>query len=256
MEYVIITGASKGLGLSLARVIADKEKVLVLIARNKIELVQLKNELELTTNQKILIYPFDLNDYDKIDELTDNILSEINQKDDSSITFINNAGSIEPIKTVDCLEEEEIKNNLTLNILSPLFILSKLIDFAIKTEKQLKIINISSGAYKSPINSWSLYCTSKAAVQMYLEVAISENRHNSNIKILSIDPGVMNTGMQKAIRNVEARGFDMQDSFRDLYKNNQLRSPNAVAEVIKSKFIDNWDAEGSFMKLNKFFESK
>ena len=256
MEYVIITGASKGLGRSLVRTIIDKDKALVLIARDKKELVRLKHELENKFAQKILIYPFDLNNYDKVGELMKNILSEFNQSNDCKITFINNAGSIHPIKTINQLAEEDIKSNLTVNILSPIFIISKLIEFASQNEKELKIINISSGAYKQPINSWALYCTSKAATQMYLEVALSENNSNSSIKILSIDPGVMDTGMQESIRNAESKGFDKKDNFINLYRDNKLRSPNSVAKIIKENFIDDWNVDSSFIRLDKFFESK
>lgn len=256
MEYIIITGASKGLGRSLARKMTDKDKALVLIARDKKELVRLKYELENKCAQKILIYPFDLNNYDKAGELMKNILSECNQSNDCKITFINNAGSIHPIKTVNHLVEEDIKSNLTVNILSPIFIISKLIEFAIQNKKELKVINISSGAYKQPINSWALYCTSKAAIQMYLEVAFSENKCNSFIKILSVDPGVMDTEMQKSIRTAESKGFDKKDEFINLYRDNKLRSTNSVAKIIKENFIDDWNVESIFIKLDKFFESK
>lgn len=256
MEYVIITGASKGLGLSLARAIIDQDKALVLIARGKQKLLELKQELENKYIQKMLIYTFDLNNYDKVGELMNNILSEVNQDNDCKITFINNAGSIHPIKTVNRLKEEDIKRNLTVNILSPVFIISNLIEFAIQNGNQLKIINISSGAYEEPISSWALYCTSKAAIQMYLEVAYLENKSNSSIRILSIDPGVMDTEMQESIRNAEAKGFDKKDNFINLYRENKLRSTDSVAKIIQENFIDDWNVDSNFIKLDKFFKSK
>ena len=179
-----------------------------------------------------------------------------NYMDFIKITLINNAGTIHPIKTVDLLEETDIKSNLTINVLSPVLMISKLTRFANKNNKQLKIINISSGAYNQPIDSWALYCTSKAAVQMYLEVVLSENNNDSAVKILSIDPGVMDTGMQESIRYSESKGFSKKNDFVNLHRENKLRSVDSVAKVIKENFIDDWNVDSNFMKLDNFFESK
>ncbi|TFZ40799.1 SDR family NAD(P)-dependent oxidoreductase [Soehngenia longivitae] len=256
MEYVLITGASNGLGRSLARTINDEDKVLILIARNQFKLNKLKSELNKERNQKILAYPFDLSNFENVDDLMNNIILQFNHKDDFKITLINNASTIHPITTVDLLEEKDIRSNLTINILSPALIISKLIKFANLNSRQLKIINISSGAYKQPIGSWSLYCTSKAAIQMYLEVTLLENNSNSNLKILSIDPGVMDTEMQESIRNSESTGFSKKNDFIDLYRENKLRNVDSVSKVIKENFIDDWNVNGNFMKLDNFFESK
>jgi len=256
MEYVIITGASKGLGRSLARTLIDKDRVLILIARDQVKLNEIKAELNKKPHQKILAYPFDLNNYENVDDLMNNIMLQFNLNDDFKITLINNAGTIHPIKTVDLLEETDIKSNLTVNVLSPVLMISKLTRFANQNSRQLKIINISSGAYNQPIDSWALYCTSKAAIQMYLEVALSENNNDSAVKILSIDPGVMDTGMQESIRNSESKGFSKKNDFVNLYRENKLRSVDSVAKVIKENFIDDWNVNSNFMKLNNFFESK
>ena len=256
MEYVIITGASKGLGRSLARTIIDEDRVLILIARDQIKLNEIKAELNKKDNQRILAYPFDLNNYENVDDLMNNIMLQFNLNDDFKITLINNAGTIHPIKTVDLLEETDIKSNLTVNVLSPALMISKLTRFANQNSKLLKIINISSGAYNQPIDSWALYCTSKAAIQMYLEVALLENNNDSAVKILSIDPGVMDTGMQESIRNSESKGFSKKNDFVNLYRENKLRSVDSVAKVIKENFIDDWNVNSNFMKLDNFFESK
>ena len=256
MEYLIITGASKGLGKSLAKTIIDKDRILILIARDELKLNELKAELSKKHNQKISIFSFDMNNYENIDDLMNNIMLLFDFNDDFKITFINNAGTIHPIKTVDFLEETDIKSNLTVNVLSPILMISKLTRFVKQNNKELKIINISSGAYNQPIDSWALYCTSKASIQMFLEVLLSENNNEPALKILSIDPGVMDTGMQESIRNSEAKGFSKKNDFLNLYRENKLRSVDSVAKVIKDNFIDDWNVNSNFMKLDNFFESK
>ena len=91
---------------------------------------------------------------------------------------------------------------------------------------------------------------------MYLEVTLLENNSNSNLKILSIDPGVMDTEMQESIRNSESTGFSKKNDFIDLYRENKLRNVDSVSKVIKENFIDDWNVNGNFMKLDNFFESK
>jgi benzil reductase ((S)-benzoin forming) len=93
----------------------------------------------------------------------------------------------------------------------------------------IKFVNISSGAANSPIRNWSLYCSSKAFIQMFFKVAESEYQQH---RFFNIDPGVMDTNMQKSLRGSD---FPDAQNFKDLKKQGKLKSPEEVAlEILKT----------------------
>lgn len=256
MEYIIITGASQGLGNALAKTIIGKDKILLLVARDECKLIELKDELLATYQQQSFIYSYDLSNLEQAKLLVSELISQIEKSEGWRITLINNAGTIHPIKTVDELKKEDISSSMTVNTMAPMFIISELMEHTEYNKKELRVINISSGAYQNPVEGWSLYCASKAAIQMFIEVSILENINNSRIKIVSIDPGIMNTGMQESIRSATSKGFKKKDTFLSLFRENKLRNTKQVAQIIKENFIDDWNLDSSFIKLNQFFEGK
>ncbi len=87
----------------------------------------------------------------------------------------------------------------------------------------LTFVNISSGAANRAISNWSLYCSSKAFIEMFFNVAEKEyERH----RFFNIDPGVMDTNMQKSIRDSD---FPDLSDFQKLEKEGKLRATKDVA---------------------------
>ena len=73
---------------------------------------------------------------------------------------------------------------------------------------------------------------------------------------MSIDPGVMDTNIQKVIRETNKDQFDEVELFITYYKENKLRNPKKVAEIIRDNYIDNWNATSTFEKLSKYDKSE
>ncbi|KJS22164.1 MAG: hypothetical protein VR72_07365 [Clostridiaceae bacterium BRH_c20a] len=251
MDYIIITGASKGLGRALAKEVAEENVTLILIARNKCELDSLVNEIS-GINVKIYTFNFDLLDYEKLELLMSRIFLKVDLNNCNKITFINNAGTINPICHIGELDMKDIKNNLVINCLSPVLILNQFVDFCNTNSLDSKIINISSGAYKKPIEGWSLYSASKAAVHMIIETIAEENKNNPLMKIASIDPGIMDTNIQREIRETSKYQFSGVEKFIEFYQDKKLRSPMDVAKTIKKFFINDWKVDSIYEKLDKY----
>ncbi len=93
-------------------------------------------------------------------------------------------------------------------------------------EHKMSFVNISSGAANRAISNWSLYCSSKAFIQMFFNVAESEYKQH---RFFNIDPGVMDTNMQKSLR--ESYFPDVQ-LFKNLKKEGKLKLPLTVAQEI------------------------
>lgn len=107
MEYIILTGASKGLGRALSKVLCSESAVLILIARDIEVLTKLKDELAKKSNA-VYVYFLDLNDYKRVGEFIDKMFLEIKIDKNSRITFINNAGTIKPIKILVCYVRKKL----------------------------------------------------------------------------------------------------------------------------------------------------
>lgn len=87
---------------------------------------------------------------------------------------------------------------------------------------------ISSGAGRSPTAGWGVYCATKAALDRYAEVVALEQ--GASLRIASVAPGVVDTGMQAEIRSTDPDRFPAIQRFIDLHAGQQLASPDAVAQ--------------------------
>ena len=99
------------------------------------------------------------------------------------------------------------------------------------------IINVSSGAAKSDIPSWSTYCATKSALDR-LTTVLAEETHEK-LNVFSIHPGIVDTTMQKSIREADGRLFPLLEKFIKYHEDNELEDSEKIAEkfyyVIKNK---------------------
>ena len=144
------------------------------------------------------------------------------------IIFINNAGIIAPIGKLSELDFEEFEKNVYVNYLSPI----KLIFYLSRLANKIKILNISSGAADKPVNCWASYNSTKAATKTFFNTIGLEN----NTSVINIDPGVIDTNMQREIRNKSKQYKNLQ-YFVELNNNKMLRKPSDVANEIYENYI-------------------
>ena len=78
-----------------------------------------------------------------------------------------------------------------------------------------------------------MYCASKAGIDMMTKVISKEQKDLKNaVSIVSVYPGVVDTGMQLEIRNTPKENFKSQQRFVDFYKKGELFTTKQVAEKI------------------------
>lgn len=218
MKVFIVTGASKGIGHALATILeAEGHKVLRVARSNPSHLPNLM-ELDLTdesANQKILAW---LKPY-----LT--IATEI--------TLINNAGMIGPIEQIGELDTTHLQQTIALNITSPMTLSNAFVALTQALPIQKNIVNISSGAGRSVYSGWSVYCTTKAAIDQFSKALhLEQSTKPYPIFVTALAPGVIDTDMQVEIRSSNATSFPNIDRFIELKENNQLLSPHQSATMI------------------------
>ena len=159
----------------------------------------------------------------------------------SDLLLVNNAATIGSILPLDKKEITDIINEYNLNIITPTILCSKFINTY--ADKKKMIINMGSGAANNAIASWNTYCSSKSALDMLTKV-ISEANHK-NLTVFSVHPGVVDTDMQKEIRESDVNSFPLHQKFVDYYTNKELFSTNFVA----LKLLQIIEKKGHFEKI-------
>ena len=149
--------------------------------------------------------------------------------------LINNAGMIEPVAPVGRMDNQTLAAGFTVNLISPAMLMNNFIRHTQNSRAQRMIINISSGAGRHTVDSWSVYCAAKAGLDMFSEVLHSEQpiHHPKHlVRIFSIAPGVVDTRMQARIRAVPKRDFAGKERFKKMKAEGMLAPADETARSI------------------------
>ncbi|WP_075982805.1 (S)-benzoin forming benzil reductase [Bacillus massilinigeriensis] len=227
MKLAIITGASKGLGLAIAKELLEKKIGIMTISRTENE--QLKND----TLSKQLFYQHlscDFSNLNQVEMVFSNLSQQIDFASLETIYLINNAGVVNPIHTVGNMDNQELISNIEINLIAPMLITNILLK---RMKSNLTVINVTSGAAEKPYHGWSAYCSSKSGINMFSRAfALEQEIEGKNHKIIAFSPGIMDTDMQAKIRNSTNEEFHLIEKFKDYKENGLLRSPEEVASAL------------------------
>lgn len=197
-NYVLITGASSGIGKEMAKIYAQKGHNLILVARRIEILEELKNEY---SNLDIHILQKDLSNIACCQE----IYEYTQDKGLFVETLINNAG----VGLFGDFIETDLERELSminLNI-SSLISLTKLYLVNMKKENRGQILNVSSVASFMPGPKMSVYYATKAFVTSFTN-ALSHELKDTNIKVSILAPGATSTGFVKSSNLENSKLFD------------------------------------------------
>jgi short-subunit dehydrogenase len=214
-QWALVTGASTGIGLEIARQLAEKGYHLILVARSEDKLKNLANELqnnEASKEIQIQIFPADLS----IPNAAEKLVQKLNAADLSPTLLINNAGFgfHGNYLSLDLAEELEMIN---LNVIA-LSSLTKILLPAMLQNKQGYILNVASTAAFQPGPYMATYFATKAFVLPYSE-ALSEELKKTGVSVSTLCPGPTLSEFGKRARTADS----------DLFKNKKLPSSKEVA---------------------------
>lgn len=218
----LVTGASKGLGRSIAKSIASSGHVVIALARNSEELGRTGEEL-VTLQPDSMVIPCDLGRREDIA----NAASTIKNSFSHLAGIIHNAGTIHPIAKMLNVEKDQWDRSIQVNLIGVQDLTNRL-ESLLGGEFHTRITTISSGAAKRSIHGWSAYCVAKAGLDMWA-MCMAEEGSSGNISAVSIAPGIVDTGMQNDIRNSDNIAFPSLPNFIEYYENGELSNPEDVA---------------------------
>ncbi len=220
MIKAIVTGHSKGLGAALAADLLERGMAVLGIARGASGQTGAPGMTEVS---------LDLADSAALafwlggDSLR-NWLA-----DADTVLLINNAGTVLPVGPLSAQDPLAVARAVAVNVAAPLMLSAAMVQ-AMRPGAAGRIVHISSGAGRNAYPGWSVYCATKAALDLHASAAAQDA--NGDLRIVSLAPGVIDTDMQGQIRATAIEHFPLRQRFDALKQAGELAAPARVARQL------------------------
>lgn len=167
------------------------------------------------------------------------------------ITFIHNAGTLDPIGFVGETDADAVTANVLLNSAAGQVLGHRYLAAVGALGCRRELVMISSGAAGKAVPGWSTYSASKAAFDAWVAGVGAEQQQRGGVRVLSVAPGVVATPMQAAIRATDERDFPGVQRFRDLHDAGHLEDPEVAARRLWALLDDDTVSTGSRADLRE-----
>ncbi len=231
-DLFILTGASRGLGLAMARQLMAPGRPLLCLSRHANPVLA---DLARAQGATVMQWALDLSDGAAAADRLRRWLSELDAPSLASATLINNAGMIPRIGPLGDCPPGDIAAALRVGLEAPMQLTSAFlgasgawVDAGWRGPR--KVLNISSGLGRRAMASQAPYCAAKAGMDHFSRcVAIEEGRREHGARIVSLAPGVIDTDMQTQLRTGDPAEFPDLSRFVQLKQQGALTSPDEAA---------------------------
>ncbi|WNX61549.1 SDR family oxidoreductase [Acinetobacter baumannii] len=197
-KYILITGASSGLGHHIAELFAKAGANIVICARRLERLKELESHIKNEYGVQVYTFALDVNDRSAVKDM----LSSLEAKGVTVDVLINNAGVSDTKRFLD-YNDEDWDKIVDTNLKAPWQCAQEVVQHMIKAERKGSIINITSILSQSTNLGVSPYCASKAGLRHLTEVmAVELARFGINVN--AIAPGYMITEINEEYLTSEA----------------------------------------------------
>ncbi|GGD85477.1 oxidoreductase [Aureimonas endophytica] len=189
-RIALVTGASRGIGRELAKLLAGEGAHVVAVARTVGGLEELDDEIQGAGGSATLV-PLDLTDMAGIDRLGGAIAERWGRLD----VLVANAALLGVLSPIGHIEAKVFEKTMAVNVTAT-WRLIRSVDPLLRRAEAGRAIVMSSGAAHSAKAFWSLYAASKAAC----EALVRSWAHETDtlpLRVNSVDPGATRTAMRK-----------------------------------------------------------
>ncbi|HEX6219780.1 MAG TPA: SDR family NAD(P)-dependent oxidoreductase [Acidimicrobiia bacterium] len=222
-DLVVVTGASSGLGLALARSVPFPSHVVDVSRSGPPE------------GSGIDHFPADLSQPGEWAGVGDEIKRLVGEHDPYRVVMIHAAGTLAPIGFAGEVDSVAYTSNVLLNSAAGQVLGHHFLNAVAGRDGNRDLVMVSSGAARSVYAGWSSYGAGKAALDQWVRNVGAEQKERGGVRVSAIAPGVIATAMQEQIRMTPKHDFPEVERFHDLYQDRDLVEPAAVARRI-------WDA--------------
>ena len=192
-KTALITGASRGIGAAAARELSTIGVTVALAARTLKDTQTIAQEIN-DAGGKAIAITCDVTRYADLDSAVATTISTFGSVD----ILVNNAGTIDPIAHLANSDPDGWDQVVDINLKGVYHGIRAVLPRMIEQQSGI-IINISSGAATNPIEGWSHYCATKAAV-LSLTGCVHEEYAEQGIRCIGLSPGTVATDMQVSIK--------------------------------------------------------
>jgi sepiapterin reductase len=245
MKLLIVTGASRGLGRSIALAFVkqlcsstpteQETWKICLLARDQaaLQVTQQFIHEALPSNQNITVncHGIDLGQIDDLSDRIESFLAELSSESVSELYFINNAGSLGPIGPCRNTNLQTMQSNFDFNITSACWLSARFVQWANETMNCPKtvIVNISSLVAIQAFPSLGMYSAGKAARDMFHAALAQEEE---DVLVLNYAPGPLETDMTEQIRLAPL----LDSSLRPHYQKQLVDPDDSAAKLVDILF--------------------
>lgn len=223
----IITGASRGMGLSLAEQLLLPGHHLLCMSRQQSSALA---DAAAAKSVSLTQWQADLVDAAPVTAQLQQWLGQQNLNRLASVTLINNAGVISAIKPLHSTTATELALALRVGLEAPMMLSAAFLAATQRCQALRRVLNISSGLGRRAMASQASYCAAKAGMDHFTRcLALDEARQPNGARVCSLAPGVIDTPMQRQLREAAPEDFPDQSGFAHLKESGQLSTAHEAA---------------------------
>jgi NAD(P)-dependent dehydrogenase (short-subunit alcohol dehydrogenase family) len=224
-HLTILTGASRGMGLAMARQLLAAGHDLLCLSRKTNDALAAEAA---SAGRRCEQWPQDLARAETAAERLGTWLQA--QQPPASVTLINNAGLIPRVAPLDEIPVSQLAEAMRVDLEAPLLLTAAFLRATAGWSVPRRVLNISSGLGRRAMAAQAAYCAAKAGMDHFTRcVALEQARLPNGARVASLAPGVIDTDMQVQLRGADADRFPDRGSFVGLKEKGMLTSPEEAA---------------------------
>jgi 3-oxoacyl-[acyl-carrier protein] reductase len=210
MDNVVVTGASRGIGLGVAMKLAASGYRVIAVARtSSAELASAIERVEKSDVGELHFEGFDLGEIDAIADF----VAKLRRRHGPLYGLVNNA-AIGTEGLLAIMPDTEIERLLRLNSLSPI-ILTKYVARGMMSEGRGRIVNLASIIASTGYNALSVYAATKASMVGFTK-SLAREVGRVGVTVNAIAPGFIDTAMTKALVSEQRKRIVDRSALRRL----------------------------------------
>jgi len=187
-HVALITGASQGIGESVARALAKAGVSLMLCARNESKLTELGDNLAAEYPEvKVRVAALDVRRASDVEQVVSCVDKEFGRID----VLVNNAGVVGHVGPLQHSSIEDLDRVIDTNLKGAMYLMKYVLPI-MERQGSGAIVNVNSIAGKTAYPEWSAYAASKFGLRA-VTLSVSEEQRENNVRVIGIYPGAVKT---------------------------------------------------------------